>query len=389
MVLYVLYVLQGIFCISTIYHFVTYGYLGLPFLHVHAINDYWMDYANTNFWAQSGGVYSNWKSIYLPFQFLISKFFSSGIGVNHDPYFYRAVGVETITLIVLYVLSYALMLFKAKTKSTKYIVAFLFFSYPSLMALERLNYIIIPFFLYTVYTLYDSEEKFRVPLLVVLVSMKIYLAIFIILDLIKRKWTAVVLVVSCVALVNWYVSTLMGENTYLIFANLIQFGSGAGQSYATSIWMGTSIFSLLGALVSYYGLDFLKPVLYVFMLAFVIQYIWIVSKSENKLKSEILTILLLMVLANSFGAYFPIFLVPLLVKHFQIIKRDKILTAFILVPFLLVPFGINYGGFIAIETIDELWVIKGAEIPLMSAINPIVVFVSYIYLSFIKNEKFI
>ena len=182
-------VVAGFFNLARI--FFKFGYLPAPF--VFDVNDTFMDWFNTAFWAHNSGAYSVWGSIYLPLSFVITGLVGDPRCYSTHPFDARDCDVVGIVFIVLtYVACVAVTavaLYRRDRSTALFRTIGIALGGPLLFALERGNLIMIAYiaFVLLVGGLIRSK-KATAAVAAVLINMKVYLLFPVLAFGIKRQW---------------------------------------------------------------------------------------------------------------------------------------------------------------------------------------------------------
>lgn len=171
--------------------FMSNGYLGAPF--VFDVADTFMDWFNTAYYAQNGGAYSRWRTIYLPLSFVITGTFGNPLCYKAAPYDARdcdVVGIAFILLMYVGCIAVTGMAFWRRDKRTAVMRTIAIgIGGPLLYALERGQIIMLTYI--TMVMLYGDLLRSRwtyVATAAFMANTKVYM-VFPILGLaIKRKW---------------------------------------------------------------------------------------------------------------------------------------------------------------------------------------------------------
>jgi len=174
------------------YFFYQNRYLPAPFILDK--NDTFMDFFHTLYWSQNDGIYTEWKSIYPPLNFLILDFFYEFfIGdLNGTPFEYRKQSLSKLFGIGVIFASCLLASIKisyGKLVNLKYQLLLIFFfllSPPFLFALERGNLLILCLPLLSLYIL-PLNNIYKSFILSLLVNLKPYFLILYIVVFINSK----------------------------------------------------------------------------------------------------------------------------------------------------------------------------------------------------------
>lgn len=218
--------------------FISKGYLPEPFLHNKW--DTFMDFYNPLFWANQEGIFTEWKSVYPPLNFIILKIysfifidniyeFSNGLELRPLP------GLHTILLIIFFNLFIILSVVKSFSqiinRNQVIVVSIIILISPaSLFALERGNLIILSLYIFTLYVCSKSQLK-RILFFSILINLKPYFLVIYLFELIKKKSTEnkkefLILSPLLSTLIFLVTGTLINQEYHLIFLNILGFSSG-------------------------------------------------------------------------------------------------------------------------------------------------------------------
>jgi hypothetical protein len=166
----------------------------LPYPFFYEINDTWMDWFNTSYWAHEGGAYDTWNTIYFPISFLIVKFLGvSSCYAHADISSVRQcdwIGISALHLMFfanIFLISYTFLKIDRNTALPRSIA--LATGLPMLFALDRGNLIIITFS--TVLLAYGpllKSARWRWIAAALSINLKIYLAVPLFCQLLRRRW---------------------------------------------------------------------------------------------------------------------------------------------------------------------------------------------------------
>lgn len=220
-----------------------FGYLPAPFFYDS--NDTFMDFFNVAYWAQRSDAFDFWRSIYFPFNLILSNFlFGDTFGV--EPKILRShYYIQFAIYLSIYILSGFLIYLSVKrlkfSKGFCLLVTLAFFvSEPFWVALERGNFIVFAL----LFLLLRNFKKVYLDavLLSLAVNVKIYLLPLLFSELIRLKpikyiYEIVIFFVTVVLFSILYSQPWF--DSYL--GNLTNF-SKFGNGLLTSLWNPNSIF---------------------------------------------------------------------------------------------------------------------------------------------------
>jgi len=149
--------------LAIIGYFYIYKHLPPPFFY--DLNDTFMDYYHVLEWSSSPDIYTEWKSIYLPFSFVVAKLLG---GFIHDVEIIDSIFKYRLYTIEPFLISYAslvitIILFDLKRirHDRLFFVLFIYLTSPFLFAFERGNLILITYFFLSL-SIYFSNKKIGV-----------------------------------------------------------------------------------------------------------------------------------------------------------------------------------------------------------------------------------
>lgn len=222
--------LQLIGAMYYLYHLLKNGYLPSPFIYNK--NDTFMDFYNSLFWAENEGRYTEWKSVYPPFNFLILKIFSLFILDDHcylSPKYLRGCSEYLIFgFILIYLIAPFCFLnnyFWKKLSKLKLIIIYLIFviSTPMLYTLERGNLIILCLiFLPLVLT---RSQILRIIGISVLINIKPYFILLCLVPFFKKNFIELFLCLFLTLSLFVITGLILDVNFIKIFENITEFSN--------------------------------------------------------------------------------------------------------------------------------------------------------------------
>lgn len=171
--------------------FFKFGYLPAPF--VFDVNDTFMDWFNTAYWAHNPGAYSVWGSIYLPLSFIVTGLFGDPRCYATTAFDARDCDVIGIVFIgMMYVACIAVTavaLYRHDRSTALFRTVGIALGGPLLFALERGNLIMLAYiaFVLLVGGMVRSR-KGTAAIAAFLINMKVYLVLPILAFGIQRRW---------------------------------------------------------------------------------------------------------------------------------------------------------------------------------------------------------
>ena len=212
------------------YYTLAEGYLPSPF--VHDKGDTFMDFFNPLYWSRHQGVYTEWRSVYPPINFLflgmLYDLAGGDTGLN-DPFSVRGAlqGMRWF-LLASYLLLPALVVcdrswrgINATDRALVYVCALS--STPMLFGLERGNLII--FALPLVVLLLSPSPWQRLLSISLLINLKPYFVLLVLLPIMRRNWDEFLLVLLFTFLVFVGSGLFVDQQFYMMLPNLIGFAS--------------------------------------------------------------------------------------------------------------------------------------------------------------------
>ena len=275
-----------LFFLYVIFNYIDFGYLPAPFFYDP--QDTFMDYFNTNYWAHHS-MYEEWKTIYTPVVFLISRLFtdySCSNELNQGAVEYRLCAYSSINyLFMLYFLGVAFCAgYVAKISTYKYwtVLFALLLSLPGLFALERGNYIIICFTILSL-TLHLRSQTFRNFLYALLVCLKQYLLPILFVTSSGNFVKSVFLRVTMVLIMFFTSGWLISRDYWLLFENMFQYsGFNYDISVIEKIYYVTSFISY-AKILDYLQVINLAVAVMLFQVPLIVIFSWTIFKIYSNL----------------------------------------------------------------------------------------------------------
>lgn len=229
---------------ETMHRYIYDGYLPQPF--VYDMNDTFMDWFNTAYWAHHRGAFDNWRTVYPPLSFVFLQIFGTASCYASDPFTARDCDVAgRIAIYGWYLAAAALayVAFRRQNKETATLRGLAFaFGLPMIFTLERANLIVpcMVFFIIAHGDLFRSRV-IRGLAAAVTINFKPYLVLPVFATMFRRDWRLLEiagLLSLLLYLVTW---GLLGDGSPMQLAsntaNFVQFVKGQifeGVYYTTS-----------------------------------------------------------------------------------------------------------------------------------------------------------
>lgn len=337
-------ILEILSAVKIIFYFYSDGYLVAPFF-LRPIDSF-MDFYNTLYWSFSSDKYTTWQSIYTPFTFLLSKFFTY-FGVNDlesGSIGYRNSNSELAYLLLIFtiigVILNTLIFKKLKLVNgnveTISLFFVLLFTFPVIFVFERGNLIIISYVLLCLSLLFDKHKGI---FFVLAISIKQYLAIILIPYFLKfnKKIKFIILIAVGFFIINFLSAVIINDNkSYLFLKNMLIFGTN---NYSVNLlekaWL-TSTFGSIDAMLFGYPpllrlintetlifLQIISSLVKLLLLIIATYCLYVTYKYRNLIDINVIIfqfLLFTMVITDSLGPYSPILLmayIPYIIKEFK------------------------------------------------------------------------
>lgn len=307
--------------------FLSRGYLPEPFMHNKW--DTFMDFYNPLFWANQEGIFTEWKSVYPPLNFIILKIYSF-IFIDNISEFSNGLelrpltGLHTVFLISFLNIFVVLSVMKSFSKIINHnqliiisIIAVL--SPVSLFALERGNLIFLSLYIFTLYVCSKSQFK-RILFLSILLNLKPYFAVIYIFEFLRKDYLKenkdfFVLVPLLSLLIFIVTGSILNQEYYVIVFNLLGFSS-------STLFQPAEIFAFPSTIISYGHIARLgiinpqnlflytpKIIIYSLIILCIFQF------HKKKVKNDYISIFAVLFLTNysiTTGGYAAIFYIPVI-----------------------------------------------------------------------------
>ena len=308
------------------------GYLSSTFFYDKS--DTFMDFFNVYYWAYNDDRYTEWKSIYSPFSFLLSKIYPFNEGVYIDAYevrkyYYQSYIIIMFFLIALFIANELRQGIEKKEIIIKY------FSFPILITLERGNLIIFAYFFWSQFLFHEKKSKYLSSFYLALcISIKLYfisVLILIALSFRVRLFFGSILFLIILTIIS---ALFLKENNYmLIFENISGF-SGLNKSFEWG-YLGYSYINVLNLvdidIVYYIQKAVTSLVLIIYFIALNLYFTY--RRCDKSL--YILTFLCILIVVPNSGGYVAILLLP----FYNYFKEKNVM--FFLFLICIVPFTID------------------------------------------------
>jgi hypothetical protein len=228
------------------WHLISFGYLAAPFFHEPS--DTFMDWFNTAFWANDGGAYDTWQTIYPPLSFSILKMLSiQSCYVGNEgmtardcdwPGLFSIGAIFTLNCVLAFV---GLRRIDPATVWPRWFA--LCFGLPMLYALERGNILLLAFtFVLLAFTPILRSARLRWLALAMAINLKVYLLALLFPQLLKRRW-------------RWFEGGLLF--TLLVYlASYAHIGDGSPGQIINNIALATDVFEAGSLLDGWYTVTY-------------------------------------------------------------------------------------------------------------------------------------
>lgn len=386
------------------YFFYQNRYLPAPFILDK--NDTFMDFFYTLYWSQNDGIYTEWKSIYPPLNFLILDFFYEFfIGdLNGTPFEYRKQSLSKLFGIGVIFASCLLASIKisyGKLVNLKYQLLLIFFfllSPPFLFALERGNLLILCLPLLSLYIL-PLNNIYKSLILSLLVNLKPYFLILYIVVFINSKINNenkdLIFLMPIFSLII-FLSTglILNQEFYLLPFNLFGFSNaGAILSPYNILAFPSSIssFIFLNEIIPDFKISkYLGYALKILLFYFIFKLIQLVLR--KKLTMDYLTIIGVVIITNysvTSGGYSLLFYIPILAIFYK--NKNYAFLAIISIIFLgvigLIPIYYNIYNAIGMSYLSLGTVEIVQNLTLSTVVYPVANFIVIVMLyNSLKNK---
>jgi len=342
--------LSVLFCLALlnlayiVIFFLNKEYLPAPFFYNKW--DTFMDFYNPLFWANQDGIYTDWKSIYPPLNFLLLRIYTF-LFIDKIQDFDNAFDLRGIFGLkdLLLISSYSTLIILSVSKSFSRVFNFnkiiiiciiVLLSPASLFAIERGNLIILSLYIFTLYV-WCKDQFIKILLFSFLVNLKPYFAVIYIFEIVRKntlKYNKKFFILAPIISILIFVITgsLINQEYYFIALNLLSFSPGA-------IFQPAAIFAFPSTIISYgyisginttYSHTFLllfpKIIIYGLIIFSLIEF------HKREISNDYFLIFIVLFLTNysiTTGGYSALFFIPILPILF-INREYKILAVLIL-----------------------------------------------------------
>jgi hypothetical protein len=328
--------------------FINNSYLPAPFFYDKS--DTFMDFYNPLLWANQDGIYTDWKSVYPPLNFIILRIYTFLLIDNIED-FKKAVDLRGIFGLndLLLIFSYFTLIILSVTKSFSQVFSInkiiitciiVLLSPVSLFSIERGNIIILSMYIFTLYVWCKSKFT-KILLFSFLVNLKPYFAVIYIFELLRKKSMKehkefLILAPLISILIFLITGSLINQEYYLIFLNLFTFSSG-------DTFDPIHIFAFPSSIISYgyippgnitnfpeFLLQLPKIIIYGLIILSLIEF------CKRKISNDYFLIFIVLFLTNysiTTGGYSALFYVP--VMPILLINREYKILAVIVIAFFI------------------------------------------------------
>jgi len=379
---YLLLCVECVFVIYAVLFFKINAYLPPPFFYV--IDDTYMDFFHTNFWAYNEDRYIEWKSIYPVFIFLISKLITLEECAYSTSFYLRACSISSIYYLflsyfigVLYCTAIIAKEVLRKEETVPYLKIFcaifmvILFNIHGFYALERGNYVVVAFMLLSMAIYYNKKIIITAILMTLVINIKQYLILLIYGYFLKKQTLKLLVVFFSISLPSLIALLFIREDYYgFILRNMTDFSSSGNMSKLQMIFNTVSIDSFRKFLTNpvvnsaYYENNKL-----IFNLTIAISIIakmvslgviLLLFIKNNILKEDFILfsiLVALFVFTDSPGAYSTILLLPFVGSLIKLNNNYILISLFLVFIPLEFPFIYNPGtyimeSFLSSETVE-------------------------------------
>jgi len=227
------------------WHLSVAGYLPQPYFYESF--DTWMDWFNTAYYAHNGGIYDDWRSVYLPLSFVILKLFSNSACYGWADTMQARncdwISIASIHLIFLVNIPLVYWSFRKVDKSTalpRTIATCL--GLPMTFTLERGNLLLLTFtFLLLAYGPLLKSARLRWLAAGLAVNMKIYLIGTIFAQLLRHRWRWFEGALAASVVIYLLTFAIVGEGSPgQIIRNLTMFSESLQAGSPLDVWYSST-----------------------------------------------------------------------------------------------------------------------------------------------------
>lgn len=386
------FLIVNVLSISIMLIFIIYSYLfyskanSLPAPFFYDSGDSFMDFFNVNWWSISGGAYTNWKSIYTPFNLWAAKnLVSDGCANMSSSVELRACDFELfITYLALLLIINVLLFYKIKKDI--YTIFFISISMPMLYAIERGNYIIFAVTFASLYILYFNNNFISNGIILpLLIACKLYMAILVIpLLIIKGLKPAILAIINSVLLCIVFGLIINENNWMLIPTNIFTF---QGSINSTEIIWASTTFSgvvtyinkfsdsfIITSVVLVFGL-FVKIFVFLRLFIYIIE---IINHKPDFIYILFLTLIAMLLVVSSIGYYGLIIIFPFYLycdSRNMIDIKNKILLYLTLIPYVITMGSLKVQG--SVSAYNATKITYARDLPVEYIFVPLFLFVLF------------
>jgi len=315
------------------------GYLPPPFFFDS--NDTMMDLYNPYFYSLKLGLFSEWKSIYTNFTFLILEqiFYNKDCILNvNNPFELRACDhaslIKYLALCFVCLLSFMVLIYKFIYKkvfselNTLIFTAFILSSPVFYVSFERGNFFVVAAIILNLFLIFKSSFL-RAFLTGLLINLKLYFLIMVLPLLLHEKLKLfIVTILFSILFYLFFFYLYFDDDSLLFFKNLFSFGNIDRSNYA-NFFLNLSFLRLLKILFDFYFLD------YLFILVILV-YCFNIFLARRYFKLEetlLMTLILGIILIPNFGFYFILAIMSLLISSMRYDDKYFFFLIFLLLPY--------------------------------------------------------
>lgn len=373
--------------------------------------DLFMDFFNTNYHAFLPGRYTIWHSIYPPLSFVIGQLVTpsecaEALRIKLLPsvwfrncainsYYYFFIPLYLLSVYYTYKLNLQFLDRKNLLSSTRLsIILIAALNSPMLFLLERGNYLILAYLIFILF-IYYKNDILKTIFAGLLVNLKPYLVVFLGYELFKKNYILFIYYFLSVLLIFFLTFDYLSDDSALLFIknmflfNTTEHVNPSGINFTNSFESYLRLFKILTNL----DIGYIFNVFRLFVISLFAYFVF--NKSFDKYRYMIVSTLCMLVLTDSVGFYFYVFLLPF-VCYFL---REK-LYIFMMVIYIILPFDLMLvSKVMGLMTIFNEFFQYGGSIPSGAVMNennvilslgffikPFITFLIYIYFIFSGNS---
>jgi len=381
------------------------GHFPLPFWD--DAKDSFMDFFHVNYWALHDGRYTEWRSIYPAISFVIGRALTpdncysvqNGFGL-------RDCSLPSLLLLIVayvssvFIFSLAVLknvYIKSAKKKTLLILCLgtaIIFSFPSLFAIERGNYILLCF-VFLALSLIVKNPWFSGGFISIAILIKPYLAPLLIVFILKKRYQYVTGIVIFSIMVNLLAAYMLDDPNAFLFIKNILVTKGAGiASLYESITSTTSIAAWLKLIkspaiiahineswIAYLSMAFyVVATCYILALGCILYFITRLHSILSESELSLIFILLVLVSVDGVGSYGLLLMLPYLIIFLlnnsgnESFFKSKVYIFVIALLYLPTDIGIGPSRKISgVSYLSGIVYSEGSQISLNGLIRPIAV----------------